>query len=166
VKGKKATLNDDTKEFIRQYLEEGYQKNVRIAAAQDAGIGEVGIFWIHEGFLIQSSIPYTEGKDYADFVNGSTDHCTSWYSAQRLRPKLRDYEYDQIPRGRVVFSRRDGKFHIYGSEEFVRNEEEKSMVLKAFSISADNAVFKSDEHYAIIECDLPEGFCDDFSGRD
>jgi hypothetical protein len=150
-------MSDDNIENIKQQQE-------GIKAARLAGIGEVGIFWIYDGMLIPESIPYTEGEDYGEFVNGKTNHYDFWRSVQRIVPKLRDFEYEQIPRGRVIFSRRDGKFHIYGSEQFVKNEAEKKMVLEAFSIAASEAVFRFDEHYSMAADDLPDDSCDD-SGR-
>jgi hypothetical protein len=160
--GKKAAMNEEFKVFMRQHMEDIYQENLRIAAAQDAGVGGVGIFWIHEGFLLRRSTPYTKGEDYGDFVNIHSDHRTIWGIEQWLHPKLMEYEYDQVPRGRVVFSKRDGKFHIYGSEPFVKNEAEKMMVLEGFSIAASEAVFRFDEHYSMAAGDLPDDSCDDF----
>lgn len=147
-----------------EIIEHIKQRQERIKAARLAGTGEVGIFWIFDGMLIPESIPHTEGEEYGEFVNGKTSHYDFWRSVQRLVPKLRDYEYEQIPRGRVIYSRRDGKFHIYGSEQFVKNEAEKQMVLKAFSIAASEAVFRFDEHYSMAAEELSEDSCDDFGG--
>ena len=131
-----------------------------------SGDGEVGIFWIYRGELIQESLPHVEGEVYGEFINGKSGHYEFWKSVQKRVPALRNYEYDEVPRGRVIFSKRDGKFHIYGSEQFVKNEEERNMVLKAFNIPEAEAVFRFDEHYQICEADELEHFENDFGGRD
>lgn len=113
-----------------------------------AKVGEVGIFWLFKGEVISDSIPYTLGEDYGDFKNGRSDHCTFWASIQRLSPEAARYEYDQVPRGRVVYSTRDDRFFVYGSETFVHHRRQKSLVLGEFNLPPVKTTFRVDEHYA------------------
>lgn len=118
--------------------------------------GKVGIFWIFKGELIHNSVPVTDGEEYGDFVNGLCGHCTYWPHVQRTRPETRHHEYEQVPRGRVVYRKHDDIFLVYGSERFVRNEAQKQLVLSAFGLAAAKTVFRADEHYGPVPGMLEE----------
>jgi len=110
----------------------------------------VGIFWFFKGEIIQYSTPYTEGDDYGDFVNGKSGHYKYWPTVQRLMPKTAMYEYDQVPRGRVVYSKRNESFYVYSSEKFIKNPKQKAIVQLKFKLPPDKTIFKTDEHYSDI----------------
>jgi hypothetical protein len=137
---------DDSDRFMAHI--KARQKAIKQAVA--AGVGEVGIFWLFRGEVLSDSIPWTLGEEYGDFVNGHSDHCKFWRSLRRHNPALVDYEYDQVPRGRVVYSKKDDKFFVYGSEDFVRDEEEKTLVVSEFHLPLGKMVFRADEHYGKI----------------
>lgn len=137
-------------------IEQIRERTEAIRRARAAGIGEVGIFWFLKGDIISDPIPHTLGEDYGDFVNGRSDHCTFWRSIQRLSSEAAKYEYDQVPRGRVVYSKRDETFLVYGSEQFVRNERQKGMVLSEFNLPPEKTIFRADAHYARIPGMLEE----------
>jgi hypothetical protein len=123
--------------------------------------GDVGIFWFLDGNLIRDGISWTKGEEYGEFINGTKDHYECWESLRRKQSRVRRLEYDEVPRGRVVYSKGDKKFYIYGSEQFVKNKEEKKMVLKAFSIAASEAVFRFDENYSMEANNTSEDSCDE-----
>jgi len=118
------------------------------------GVGEVGIFWFYRGSIQPVSIPHTLGEAYGEFVNGHWDHVTYWpHVKRRLRvkhPEIMNYEYEQVPRGRVIYRESDGRFLIYGSRDFVTDEARKQQVLQAFRIPSEQAVFRADEHYGRV----------------
>ena len=121
-----------------------------------SGVGEVGIFWFFRGEIFQASVPHTHGENYGDFVNGIADHCTFWRSIQRLLPAAERYSYDQVPRGRVVYRKRDDVYLVYGSAHFVRNEGQRHAVLEAFHLLDAKAIFREDEHYGDVPGMLEE----------
>ena len=112
-----------------------------------AGVGEVGIFWLYDNSVLQQSVPFTQGDDYGDYVNGKEDHYTFWRSFQRIYPSLQSMEYDEIPRGRVVYSKKDKTFYVYGSKKFMKDTKNKNRVMRDFGLSKKNTIFKSDLHY-------------------
>jgi len=111
---------------------------------------QVGIFWILKGEIIRDSVPVSQGEEYGNCVNGLSDHCTFWPKIQRTRPETRHYGYDQVPRGRVVYRIPDNTFLVYGSERFVRSEDQKRLVLSAFDLGAATIMFLVGRHYAPI----------------
>jgi len=118
------------------------------------GVGEVGIYWFFQGMLLGSWVPCTLGEDYGDFVNGPDDHVHFWprlqNSLRKKLPALGHYEYDQVPRGRVIYRKPDDTFIVLGSERFVRNEGQQREVLKEFCLLDKRVVIKSDEHYGDV----------------
>ncbi len=141
---------------MKKQVEQAEMCTDAIERARSACVGEVGIFWFFKGNVISDSVSHSLGEEYGNFVNGRSDHCTFWPSIQRLSPEAAKYEYDQVPRGRVVYNRKDDRFFVYGSEKFVRNERQKGMVLSKFNLPPDKTFFRADEHYASIPGMLEE----------
>ncbi len=137
-------------------IDQSRKRRDAIKRERAAGIGEVGIFWFFKGSVILDSIPHTLGEDYGDFINGRSDHCTFWPSIQQLLSEAAKYEYDQVPRGRVVYNKKDDRFLVYGSEKFVQNKQQKDMVLLKFNLPPGKTIFRADEHYATIPGMLKE----------
>jgi len=64
---------------------------------------KVGIFWVFRGKLYAAAVPVKEGVQSVDAINGQADHVTFCPRPQRLHLELRGLEYEQVPRGRVLF---------------------------------------------------------------
>ncbi len=111
-------------------------------------IGEVGIWWFYNGDLIKSSIPLTEGVEYGDFINGLTDH---YPFLERVRMYynrvLSGYEYEEIPRGRVVYNKTTETFVVYTSARLIKDKNLRSLVLRKFKLPATATQFIQDAHY-------------------
>lgn len=121
-----------------------------------AGVGQVGIFWIvgrslpeTDDCIIRESIPYTHGEEYGDFVNGWSAHVDFWEVVRRVC--VTELEYDQVPRGRVVYSKRDNTFIVYGSKAFVADERQWRRILELFNLPEDRTRIRSDEHYELVQ---------------
>jgi hypothetical protein len=112
--------------------------------------GWVGIFWIYQNQVLADCVPWTEGESYGEFVNGLSDHCTHWATFQRQRPELRRHEYEQVPRGRVIYNTLTATFTAYGSERFIRSEAQRALVLRAFHLPPGQTRFVADEHYGPV----------------
>jgi len=118
------------------------------------GVGQVGIFWILDGHIpqtgddiIRESVPYTHGEEYGDFINGWSAHVDFWALVQRIFTT--NLEYDEVPRGRVVYSKRDDTFLVYGSKAFVADKAQRGRILEMFNLPEEKTVFRSDEHYEL-----------------
>jgi len=122
----------------------------------ESQVGRVGIFWIYKGRILSDSVPWSEGERYGEFVNGLSDHCTHWTTFQRQLPELRRYEYEQVPRGRVIFNTLTATFTVYGSARFVRNSVQRALVLDSFHLPPGNTRFAADEHYGEVPGMLQE----------
>ncbi|MFM1920899.1 MAG: hypothetical protein RLZZ303_2533 [Candidatus Hydrogenedentota bacterium] len=113
-------------------------------------VGRVGIFWVYKERILSNYVPWSEGERYGEFVNGLSDHCTYWATLQRQLPELRRFEYEQVPRGRVVYRTTDDTFLLYGSERFARDEIQQRRVMEDFQLVGKRVIVKPDEHYGPV----------------
>ena len=84
-----------------------------------------------------------DGEEYGDAINGLTDHVKYWPKFQRLHPELRSMEYQEVPRGRVLFMKPNRRFHVY-MDKVLLNSKTKSAVLKEFELTFSRTNFLAD----------------------
>lgn len=119
----------------------------RAASKKKASIPELGIFWIDDsGTMYAESVSLKDAEDYGDFKIFGGNHFELWEKAVRANPKWDGKEYEEIPRGRVVY--RKGKkpeFIIYLPKKIVKY---KGKIIGRFNLpSAYVRLDTSDEHY-------------------
>jgi len=113
-----------------------------------ASTPEVGIFWIDgSGAMFADSVPLPDAEDTGGFRDYGSSHYAMWAKAVRSNPKWKGLEYEQIPRGRVVYKKDPKKpeFIVYMAKVSVKH---KSKVIRRFNLPAGYIRFDfSDEHY-------------------
>lgn len=121
----------------------------------------MGIFWGVPGghgnvVILEDFTSLDEAERYGDFLTHPSGHCEVWESwrSQRnsiaarrgLRKFVIDNEYENVPRGRIVYHVNSRVFVIYAD----RKLQKPSIVTKiaeAFGISDQPYVIRSDQHY-------------------
>jgi hypothetical protein len=73
---------------------------------------KVGIFWLVDKKLLNGSTPVNEAEEYGDFKIHPRDHCTVWGVLQRAGTVLPEMEYEEAPRGRVMFNTKTCQFTL------------------------------------------------------
>src|SRR4051794_16496195 len=73
----------------------------------------VGIFWWFRGRVILDASPLSEAEPYGDCFTHRKSHIAYWTEQQRLGAAPMDIEYEEPPRGRVVFDRKTERFIMY-----------------------------------------------------
>ena len=121
------------------------------ASAKKESIPEVGIFWIDDsdGTMFAESVFLEDAEDSGDFKDFGSSHYVVWEKAVRANPKWKNSEYEQIPRGRVVYKKDPTKpeFIVYMAKKSVRF---KSKVIRRFKLPTGHVRFDfSDEHYQL-----------------
>lgn len=120
----------------------------RAASKKRAAIPELGIFWIDDsGTMFAESVSLGDAEDYGDFRIFGGDHFSSWDKAVRANPKWDGLEYDEVPRGRVVYKRDPKKpvFIVYLSKRIGKY---RNKVVDRFNLPAGYVRFDfSNEHY-------------------
>ena len=110
---------------------------------------KIGIFWIYKNEI------FTKKEELKDIVlvNGFKDSNLSHYKVwEEIKSKHKDfylYEYEDIPRGRVVYDNMNELFLIYCNKDILSNKKDRELILKDFEINS-RYKFIYDEHYRIF----------------
>ena len=87
-------------------LHEGSQRKASGASARP----RVGIFWLLNGKPIIDSAPPSEAEPYGDHLNHPRGHAAVWKHYQRVGTVPAEMEYEEGPRGRVMFNTKTQRF--------------------------------------------------------
>jgi hypothetical protein len=87
-------------------------------------------------------------EEYGDFITCPHGHYEVWEGWRTRRAAdliVRDAEYEEWPRGRVVFNSIKGQFIVYADKQIPQGELQR--VPEYFGIPAGRVVFMTDDHY-------------------
>lgn len=110
---------------------------------------QIGIFWIigqgKNAIIADLAEPMQTSTEIAGFRDSPNDHIRSWPQIRALHPDASGKEYDDVPRGRVVYNTTEKKYKVFvppGTTKMIQNK-----ILSAFSLPTAATVFIDDEHY-------------------
>ena len=121
----------------------------------------LGIFWgVKEGSeplrLVTDTTPLADGESYGDFLTHAGGHFAVWEAWRRLGPNglaKRDlpksivwHEYEDFPRGRVVYHCRTKRFTVY-ADPALQSNAVVALLIQAFRLPRSECDIKSDAHY-------------------
>jgi hypothetical protein len=117
----------------------------------------VGPYWfVQENpgkiLLIAHRCSLADAEEYGDCLTSPHGHYDLWESWRAGSPPdglaaiVREAEYEEWPRGRVVFDFVRSQFIVYGDKQ-VFEHKLQHRVLEYFGIPADNVEFSKDGHY-------------------
>jgi hypothetical protein len=113
---------------------------------------EVGVYWFLDGKIYyQASTPVSHGVSAGGFVNNEYSHYDIWNSLEDKGILAKDFpnnpriEYDEVPRGRVVYKVDEDQYVIYHGDTFT--DDEYTIILNAFKLPSDKTVHEIDFHY-------------------
>jgi hypothetical protein len=123
--------------------------------------GSLGIFWgipntHHSWRILTDKTPLAEGEPYGDFLTHPRGHYDVWSKWQRLNameltkqaiPQTVAYhEYEDFPRGRIVYHVKACQFIIYADRRLQRPDVMND-ITNRFAISPGMFLVRSDAHY-------------------
>jgi hypothetical protein len=117
----------------------------------------IGIFWIYKGAVIGATLPVAEGAVHSEFRVCLLDHVDYWRELQRLNPELRDLEYEEVPRGRILYELTTKKYRVLLDKVLIKPRW-KQIILKAYRLPARRTYFLPDPHYTTDSAALDELF--------
>jgi hypothetical protein len=118
----------------------------------------VGIFWVvgiapGETRLLAAGCPLEAAEPYGDFLTFPDGHYETWGRWRRtkdsdaaLRALVRTFEYEDWPRGRIVFDRARERFVLYADRKLIQTNA-IARIEKRFAISAEQVTVETDFHY-------------------
>jgi hypothetical protein len=122
----------------------------------------VGIFWLvqttdGEARLLATGCPLDQTEPYGDCLTYSRGHYETWEHWRRdrtvdptLRALLLSYEYEDWPRGRIVFDRARDRFILYADRKLM-TPATIARIKTQFRLPADRTEVQSDLHYQSTE---------------
>lgn len=122
----------------------------------DASIPMVGIFWWVGDRLLASGCTLGDAEpadDWLDYPGGHAEHWDRWQAAgaawlrrNAFPVAIMSSEYDEHPRGRIVFDRHHGKFLLYADRR-LQTPDTLLEIKTVFGLACENVEVLSDEHY-------------------
>lgn len=126
----------------------------RAASKRKASIPKLGIFWIDSaGTIFSESVSLRDAEDYGEFKIFGGDHYSLWSKAVRANPEWKGLEYEDVPRGRVIYKKDPKKpeFVVYMPRQIAKF---RNKVISEFDLPSGHVVFDhSDEHYEMAAAD-------------
>lgn len=122
----------------------------------------VAVWWyLPTGVIVGDSEGYGGGSDndkldadiltdFAGNIQLNVDHVDLW-GFVRNKPTVRsfkDYEYEELPRGRVVFNSRTRKWIVIGESNTVKDPRFQSTIKREYDLPP-NTLFEVDDHYSL-----------------
>jgi hypothetical protein len=116
----------------------------------------VGIFWRVDGVLVVDRSTVDEAEPYGDCIGHTAGHSERWEEWQALGAarlaaigfpdRIASTEYDQWPRGRIVYEVPARRFVLYADRR-LQKPEVINALKTAFGLNEAKVIVRSDSHY-------------------
>ena len=117
----------------------------------------IGVFWIISAAdgarLLAASCKWDEAEPYGDCLTFGLGHYEVWQGWRRsreldaaARAVVRAHEYEDWPRGRIVFDRAQDRFILYCDRKLMRPKTIEE-IQQRFQLPADRTAVEADFHY-------------------
>ena len=114
----------------------------------------IGIFWVYQDKLISKSILFSQASyNSVGIADSNFSHIDVWALEKVYLPEyptLFDSEYQTLPRGRILFDKKNSTFSIFADRKIVRSKLDRQMIINAFSLQAQKCTWKTDPHYVVF----------------
>jgi hypothetical protein len=115
----------------------------------------VGIFWLLDGKLIIDATPLSKAEPYGNALGHTTSHIDFWTRLQRTGAVPTEIEYEEPPRGRVVFDRQEQRFHLMADKCILGQRDVVGRIMAAMNLPSGKTTEGRDEHYRCHQCLYP-----------
>ena len=114
---------------------------------KEAGQPCVGIFWIRNtGQTIDFPKPLNTIHGVSNFFDSPDTHYNMWNRVRTTFPEFAGKEYEEVPRGRVIFDGNSQRFKVYVPSDLV-NTIIKNNIISGFGLPVAKVDFIGDSHY-------------------
>jgi hypothetical protein len=111
----------------------------------------VGIFWLLNGKPLIDSTPLSKAEHYGDSLGHPTGHLDHWTLLQRTGAVPPEVEYEEFPRGRVMYHPASEEFTILADRCILDREELIAQIKDALHLPK-NTRLDTDPHYRCFRC--------------
>ncbi len=117
----------------------------------------VGIFWLFGGKLITDSTPLSQAEPYGEAKTHPRGHLKHWTELQKTGQVPQDVEYEDPPRGRVLYYPRGEEFVLYADRCILAKKKLVRQIMAALNLPGKRTTTSKDSHYCCARC-LRRGF--------
>jgi len=110
----------------------------------------IGIFWVYNSKIYFTSVEKENIKAINGFKDSDFAHYQVWNEISSQNKDFYLYEYEDIPRGRVVYDVENQQYVVYANNDIISSNEANLLVINAFNLKGEKVLFKYDEHYEIM----------------
>lgn len=118
---------------------------------------KIGIFWIYQGAIFGKEVPISDAeKGFSGILDSPDTHIKQWKSiieGTNGFPELKYFEYEEVPRGRVVYDAINDRPIVY-MDAVLHRKLERSLIREFFGLGRNKAVWMIDEHYVTDRLDI------------
>ena len=111
----------------------------------------MGIFWLVDGKTLIDSTSLSEAEPYGDHLTHPRSHIDVW-EQWRLGGKVPgESEYEEFPRGRVVYNTKIQRFTLLADRCILRDKDVGSRIMSGMNLPEGTAT-DTDSHYRCFRC--------------
>jgi hypothetical protein len=117
--------------------------------ASNESVPEVGIFWIDtdKKSIIKFSTPWSDVMGDRGLYDVGMTHYTYWSRYRTRHGNYGNLEYEDLPRGRVIYDKTNDLFKVYCGTVIGTNAVFKELILSNFNLPSAKTKFLRDAHY-------------------
>ena len=110
-------------------------------------MASIGIFWVFDGKVLGERTPVSKASErIAGVLDSDAEHVSSWPQQQRINSALTAYEYQDIPRGRVLYQCNKKRYRVY-LDKSLMTQPIKNAIADYFGFAVQHADWRCDLHY-------------------
>jgi hypothetical protein len=117
----------------------------------------IGVFWVYQHTVFGKRAPIEAGEEAVKgMVDSPYDHVDVWETDTDYRrnfPELVQAEYQQIPRGRVLYQTGKGVPVVY-LDTTLNTPPVRELIARFFEFPVEQASWQKDAHYTTRQNDL------------
>ena len=112
---------------------------------------QVGIFWVVKGNLLIDGTPLSQAEPYGDHLTHARGHAEVWEQFQQKGLVFPEMEYEEVPRGRVMYHTKTKRFLLLADRCILRDKVIVSKIMSELKLSRGTET-GTDEHYRCFLC--------------
>lgn len=112
----------------------------------------VGIFWYFRRRLLTDCTPVSQAEPYSACLTHSRGHIDVWTEMQVHGQVPQDVEYEEPPRGRVLFDKRRDRFVLLADPCILRRRGLVQQIVASLHLPVERTEMDRDAHYRCAEC--------------
>jgi hypothetical protein len=111
----------------------------------------VGIFWLVDGKPLIDSTSLSEAEPYGDHLTHPRGHAEMWGQYQRGGLVSQEMEYEEPPRGRVIYHTKTRRFTFLADRCILRDKNVVRGIMSELKLPR-NTETDTDNHYRCPAC--------------